>query len=163
MSMDIILDIEGINGECKLEGFKDKIQLLSWSWGMTQSGYQHQGGGGGAGKVNVQDLVCTKEIDKSTAAIMMHCCNGKHIPSALMTVRKAGGDKPVEYLKLKIEEIIVTSYGNSGHVSQDDKVSESLSFNFAKYRIEYTDQDEKGIAGKTVGQGWNMREGKENR
>jgi type VI secretion system secreted protein Hcp len=163
MSMDIFLKIEGIDGESKDDKHKDEIQLLSWSWGMTQTGYHHMGGGGGAGKVNVQDMNFNKYIDKSTAALMMHCCNGKHIPWALLTVRKAGGDQPVEYLKIKMEDIIVTSYGNSGSMSQDDLVVESFSFNFGKYRAEYTEQTEKGAPGKSVAQGWDMRANKENR
>ena len=43
----------------------EEIDVLAWSWGMSQSGSMHMGGGG-AGKVNVQDLSFTKYIDKST-------------------------------------------------------------------------------------------------
>ena len=39
---------------------KDKIDILAWSWGLSNSGTAHVGGGAGAGKVNVQDISVTK-------------------------------------------------------------------------------------------------------
>lgn len=157
MAMDIFLKIEGIEGEAKDKAHPKEIQLLSWAWDMFQSGYAHSGGGLGAGKVQVKDMRFTKEIDKSTAAIMLHCCNGKHIPSALLTVRKSGGEEPVEYLKIKLQDILVSSYGNSGHATQDDKVTEEFTFNFAKYVTTYTEQTEEGGKGAVVSQGWDLK------
>ena len=54
MAVDIILLIDGIKGETQIKEFKDKggIDVLSWNWGMTQSGTTHMGPGGGSGKVN---------------------------------------------------------------------------------------------------------------
>jgi len=39
--------------------------VLSWNWGMVQSGSRHVGGGGGTGKVAVRDLSCVKYIDNT--------------------------------------------------------------------------------------------------
>src|ERR1700704_5685866 len=79
MAVDIFLDIEGIKGESKDSKHKDTIDVLSWSWGMSQSGTAHMGGGAGAGKVSVQDINFTHYLDKSSPTLMLHCCNGKHI------------------------------------------------------------------------------------
>jgi Type VI secretion system effector, Hcp len=35
------------------------------------------------------------------------CCDGTHFSSALLTVRKSGGQKPVEYLKFKLETVFI--------------------------------------------------------
>ena len=76
MAVDIFLELEGIKGESKDDKHKDQIDVLSWSWGMAQSGTAHMGGGAGAGKVSVQDLNFTHYIDKSSPILMLHCCNG---------------------------------------------------------------------------------------
>ena len=43
-------------------------------------------------------------MDCSSPKLMHACCNGTHFPAALITVRKAGGAAPVEYLKGKLEK-----------------------------------------------------------
>ena len=107
MAVDIFLKLEGIKGEAQDDKYKDEIDILAWSWGASQSGTTHSGSGAGAGKVNVQDLSLTKYIDKSSATIFQHCCNGKHVTKGKLIVRKAG-EKPLEYLTVDLEDIIVT-------------------------------------------------------
>jgi type VI secretion system secreted protein Hcp len=59
MAVDMFIEIGDIKGEAKDKTHKDKIDVLAWSWGVSNSGSTHQGGGGGSGKVNVQDLSFT--------------------------------------------------------------------------------------------------------
>ena len=67
MAVDMFLKIDDVKGESHgREAHKDEIDVLAWSWGMTQSGIDARGTGGGAGKVNVQDLTFTKYVDTST-------------------------------------------------------------------------------------------------
>ena len=80
MAVDIFIKIGDLKGESVDTKHKGEIDVLAWSWGMTQSGTTHTGSGGGAGKVNVQDLSFTKYVDKSTPNLMQYCCNGKHFP-----------------------------------------------------------------------------------
>ena len=90
MAVDMFIKLGDIQGESKDKKHMGETDVLAWSWGMSQSGTFHTGGGGGAGKVNVQDISLTKWVDKASAPLMLHCCNGKHIPECLLTVRKAG-------------------------------------------------------------------------
>jgi type VI secretion system secreted protein Hcp len=55
MAVDMFLKVDGIEGESQDEKHAKEIDVLSWSWGMSQSGTSHMGGGGGGGKVAVQD------------------------------------------------------------------------------------------------------------
>ena len=87
MAIDMFLKIEGVEGESTDKSHQGEIDILSWSWGMSQSGTTHMGGGGGSGKVSVQDLSLTKYIDKSSTVLLTHCATGKHIPKAVLTVR----------------------------------------------------------------------------
>ena len=66
MAVDFLLKINGVDGESKISGHEGEIDVLAWSWGMSQTGTMHVGGGGGAGKVDVQDISLTKYVDKAT-------------------------------------------------------------------------------------------------
>jgi type VI secretion system secreted protein Hcp len=103
MAVDMFLKIDDVKGESKDSKHKDEVDVLSWSWGMSQSGTMHAGSGGGAGKVNVQDLSLTKYVDKGSPNLMMSCCSGKHYKEALLTVRKAGAAFKVEYTPQKAD------------------------------------------------------------
>ena len=50
MAVDYFLDLDGIPGESQDEKFKDKIQVLSWSWGASNVSSVAGTGGSGAGK-----------------------------------------------------------------------------------------------------------------
>ena len=50
------LQLDGVDGESSDHAHEKEIDVVSWSWGMTQSGSMHVAKGGGAGKANVGDL-----------------------------------------------------------------------------------------------------------
>lgn len=145
MAVDQFLKIGDIEGESLDDAHADEIDVLAWSWGMSQSGTTHMGGGGGAGKVAVQDLSITKYVDKASPNLMRACCNGKHYEEALLTVRKAG-ENPVEYIKLKLNEVIITSVSTGGS-GGEDRLTENITLNFAKFETIYTAQGPDGAAG----------------
>jgi len=155
MAVDMFLKLDGIKGESQDSKHKEEIHVESFSWGMTQTGAHSTGGGGGAGKVAVQDISVTKYLDKSSPELMMHCASGKHIKEGWVYVRKAG-ETPVEYLKIKLTDLLVSSVQHSGHGS--DLLQESLSLNFAKFHVEYQEQGADGKAkGGPVVMGWDIK------
>lgn len=156
MSVDMFLKIDGIPGESTDDKHKNEIDVLSWSWGMQQSGTRQAGPGGGSGKVSISDMTFSKYVDKATHNIIAACASGKHIAEALLTVRKAGGDSQVEYMKITMKEIIVSSYSTGGNKDGLDRVEESVTLNFAEFKVEYTEQTKEGTPGSTVSAGWNM-------
>lgn len=156
MAFDMFMQIGDLKGESRDKTHAGKIDVLAWSWGMSQSGTTHTGGGGGAGKVNVQDLSFTKYQDKSSPLLMLACCNGKHYPEATLIVRKAG-EKPLEYLIIKMTELIITSVSTGGS-GGEDRLTENVTLNFAKVEVKYTPQDPTGKAGDAVPMTWNIAE-----
>lgn len=148
MSADVFLKIEGIQGESVDKVHADEIDVLAWSWGMTQSGTMHIAAGGGSGKVAVQDMVVTKYVDRSSPNLMQKCCTGEHYPQAILTVRKAGSD-PLEYLIITMKEVLVTSI-SSGGSGGEDKLTETISMNFAEFESVYTPQQADGSGGAAV-------------
>src|SRR5690349_10203215 len=155
MAVDMFLKLDGVDGESKDKKHTKEIDVLAWSWGMSNSGSAHVGGGAGAGKVNVQDLSVTKYVDSSSPKLMLACCNGSHYANALLTVRKAGGTNPVEYIKIKMEEVFITAVSTGGS-GGEDRLTENLSLNFAKVNVDYTPQDAKGAPGTAIPFGWDV-------
>lgn len=154
MAVDMFLDIPPIKGESKDKSHKEKMDVLAWSWAMNNSGSAHVGGGAGAGKVNVHDLSITKYIDKASTNLMLSCCNGKHFDKATLIVRKAG-EKPLEYLTITMTEVLITSVSTGGSGSED-RLTENVSLNFAKVKVEYKIQDAKGTAGPAGDMSWDI-------
>jgi type VI secretion system secreted protein Hcp len=155
MAMDMFMKIEGVEGESQdKNGHEKEIDVLAWSWGLSNSGTAHAGGGGGAGKVNVQDLSFTKYIDKSSPTLMLKACDGTHFTKATLVVRKAGGT-PVEYLKIIMEDLMVTAVSTGGS-GGEDRLTENVTLNFATVKVEYLEQTAKGGKGANPKMGWDI-------
>ncbi len=142
MAVDMFLDLKDVPGESKDDKHKDKIDVLAWSWGCSQSGTMHHGGGGGAGKANFQDISVTKWIDKASPILMTNVACGDHIPEGTLIVRKAGS-KPLEYIKITMTDILVTSVSTGGS-GGEDRLTENVTLNFAKIKFEYKEQKKDG-------------------
>ena len=143
MAADFFLNIDGIKGESPDDKHKDEIQLLSWSWGEAQSGSFSGGGGGGTGKVNMQDFHFTMHTNKASPALFVNCATGAHITKAQLTCRKAGG-KQEEYLKISFDDLLISSYQTGASSGGDELPVDQISFNFAKIKMEYAQQNSKG-------------------
>jgi type VI secretion system secreted protein Hcp len=154
MAVDMFLKLDGIKGESKDSKHKDEIHIESFSWGMSQTGTMSVGGGGGAGKVSVHDISITKFVDSASAALMLSCCNGKHIKEGLVTVRKAG-EKPLEYLKITLNDILVSGVQQAGHGS--DLLTENVTLSFSKFKVNYMLQKEDGSGTPAGEMGWDIK------
>lgn len=154
MAVDMFLKLEGISGESKDSTHKGEVDVLAWSWGMSNSGTAHAGGGSGAGKVNVQDLSFTKWVDLATAPLMLAAANGKHISKATLVVRKAG-ETPLEYLTIVMTEVLVSSVSTGGS-GGEDRLTENVSLNFAKVEVKYKEQSASGKAAGTGDFKWDI-------
>lgn len=134
MAVDIFAKIADIKGESRDAKHKDEIEVLSFSWGVTNTTTAAAGGGGGAGKVTFQDLTMIHSVDKASPQLMLACATGKHIKEAIIAQRRAGRGQQ-DYLIVKMNDVIVTSVID-GHTSGQPG-SESVSLTFAKIELEY--------------------------
>jgi type VI secretion system secreted protein Hcp len=141
MASNIFAKIGNIKGESTDAKHKDEIDVLSWTWGVAQSGSMSYGGGGGSGKASFQDLNFTHHIDKATPLLLKACATGQHIPDATITVRKAGKGQQ-EYLLVKLTDVLITSVAMS--VAEDAATAENVSLQFAKVDFEYKPQKDDG-------------------
>jgi type VI secretion system secreted protein Hcp len=162
MAVECFLKFEGpdLKGESKADGYAEQVDVLAWSWGATQTGTMHVATGGGAGKANVNDLTITKWVDKASPNLAQAVISGKQFNKATLSCRKAGGEKPVEYLKFDLENVIISSLATGG-AGGEDRFTENIGLNFATYKMSYTPQKDDGSAESAVGPvGWSIRENK---
>jgi type VI secretion system secreted protein Hcp len=155
MAIDMYLKLESVEGESIDDGHAKEIDLLSANFGATQTGTSHSGTGSGAGKVSMQDLVITKKVDKASPILFWFCCNGTHITKGTLTVRKAGGKSPLEYLVISFENILVSGFQQTGSDGQEE-LTEQVSLNFRKVKVQYAPQAEAGSGGAKVTKGWDV-------
>ena len=146
MAADIFAKIGDIKGESLDSKHKDEVEILSWSWGVMQTGTLAHGGGG-AGKARFQDFVFTHHIDKASPLLMKSCATGTHIKDATITVRKAGKGQQ-EFYTVKLTDILISSVQQSG--SDGVLPTESVSLNFAKIEFDYKPQKADGTLGAAV-------------
>ena len=142
MAASIFARIGTIKGESRDARHKDEIEVLSWSWGVSQSGTMAHGGGGGTGKASFHDFTFTHHVDKASPALMRACATGEHIKDATITVRKAGKGQQ-EYLVIKMTDLLVTSVSTSVSAEGDTTI-ESVGLAFAKVDLEYKPQKADG-------------------
>src|SRR5918999_1223271 len=146
MAVDVFLKIKGIEGESADDKHKNEIDVLSYSWGISQTGTMSYGGGGGAGKANFGDFNFMMRMNKATPKLMNACATGEHIGDAVLSCRKAGG-KQLDYMVYKFYDLLISSYQTS---ASSEEPTESISFNYSKMEMEYKIQDAKGTT-KTAG------------
>ena len=139
MAFDAFLKIEGIQGESLDKNHKDEIEIDSYSWGLANAGSFGSGGGGGAGKASFQDFHFTTKLNRSSPLLMKACATGQHIKEATLTVRKAGSGG-FEFLKIKLNDILVSSLQPGGAGGDGDLPADQFSLNFVRIDFLYTVQ-----------------------
>jgi type VI secretion system secreted protein Hcp len=159
MALEAFLKIEGIPGESRKQGHADEIDILSFSFGASNPTTVGKGTGAGASQVNLSSFNIMKSTDLASTALFLRCAKGEHIPTAIVTLRKAGGENALEYLQYKFSKVYVDNIQWSGSSGGDDSPTESLSLAFEKVEIVYSQQGEGGTAKKTVGSGWDIPSG----
>jgi len=149
-AVDMFIKIKDIPGESTDKSHSKEIDILSLLW---SNAVQSTRTGAGAAKASPADLLSvTKYIDKASPKLFEALATGKHIDEATIVVRKSGGT-PVEYLKYTLQDVMVSSYSTDGS-SSADRPTESISFNYGKIEIQYTELNSDGTPGKVTVRGW---------
>jgi type VI secretion system secreted protein Hcp len=155
---DYFLKIDGIKGESLDDKHKQEIEIESWSWGVTNAGSAGVGSGLGSGKASMQDFHFVVKNGKASPVLMQRCADGKHIKEATLTCRKSAGDKPLDYLVIKFEEIVISSFQTGGAGSST--VMEQISFNYTKCGMTFKMQKQDGTPDGDVKSGWDVKANK---
>jgi type VI secretion system secreted protein Hcp len=130
-----------IKGEAQQKGYEGQIEILSFSWGVSQAGGFSYGTGGTSSQANLQDLSVSFRHGPASPKLMLNCATGKHLTSVVLTCLRAS-DKPEKYLEITLTDVVISSYQTGG--SGDDLPIESMSLNFAEIKEEYFEQKDDG-------------------
>src|SRR5580765_4471041 len=124
MAADTFAKLGDIKGESLDDKHKDEIEVLSYSFGVSNAGSMSFGGGGGEGKATFHDLSFTHKVDKASPVLMQACATGAHLKDGTITVRKSGKGQQ-EFLIIKMNDIIITSvtHGAGGGDGASENVS----------------------------------------
>jgi type VI secretion system secreted protein Hcp len=131
----------GITGESTDTKHSGEIQVLSWSHSFNQptKPTRSSAGGGTVEQANHSDFSITKYVDSATDDLLKLCWSGKQIGKGTFTAYRADGDnKPVEYLNVLLEKIVVSnvSFGGGG----GDLPTETVALAYGKVTYTYKSQ-----------------------
>ncbi|MBW3622746.1 MAG: type VI secretion system tube protein Hcp [Armatimonadetes bacterium] len=145
MAYEFYLKIDGIDGESRDEDHKGWIEILSFSWGVSNAIDATGGarGGRGAGRANFSDLNVMKFLDKSTPKLLLSVASGKHFKFAelhlsnqpLETEFGASNMESDVFTFLKLEDVLVSSHQVSGSAGGGNAPTEAFSLNFGKVTL----------------------------
>ena len=97
----------------------------------------------------MNDFHFTMKVNKASPKLMLACATGKHIKETVLVVRKAGGSGD-ELMRVKLHDVLVSSYQIGG--SGSDVPTEELSLNFSKIEFQVGDSsavhDTKPVRGR---------------
>ncbi len=159
MASDIFAKIGDIKGESLDDKHKDEIDVLSFSWGVSQTGSFAFGGGGGSGKAQFNDFNFSSNTSKASPKLFLACASGEHIKEAQITVRKAGKGQQ-EYLIIKMNDVLVSSYQTGGSGQSDAVPTDQVGMAFAKIEFSYFPQKADGSLDAPITAGWDLKANK---
>jgi type VI secretion system secreted protein Hcp len=144
--LDVFLKIDGIDGESEDKAHAKEMRVLDYLVAAYNVGLSSTGRGGG--KVEFDDATFVIEIDTSLIGSLTACTSGKHIKSAVLTVRKAGGGQQ-DYIKWTFSDFIVSLVRvlDPGYYGS---LLCCIGINFSKVEFEYKEQKPDGTLGAPV-------------
>lgn len=113
-AVDYFLKIEGVDGESADKDHKGWMELNSYSLDRAAQTVQ----------------IVRNTSSRSSTKLALFCAQGTHIKKAVLHVRKSGGD----YMKIELENVLITSYQTSS--SSSGVPTDSFSLNFTKISFQ---------------------------
>jgi type VI secretion system secreted protein Hcp len=77
MAIDTHIKFDGVEGEATHQDHKGEIELLSWTWGLSNAAMS-AGGGSGKGKANAQEMTVSYVYNKASPVLAKKCAQGVH-------------------------------------------------------------------------------------
>jgi len=160
MAVDIFLklgDGSKAKGESTDIKHKDEIELTSFDIGVSNpSSVGSSTTGSGSGKASFSPFKATSLVNKSFPVLFQMSASGDHFDKATVTVRKAGGKNPVEYLIYTFEQVYIDNLVNNGPTATADMPTQVMTFSYATVHVKYTPQKADGTGDSPVEGGWDL-------
>ena len=139
-ALNAYLKVDSIKGEVVDAAHKDEIAIESWSFGTSIEAAGKPGGL--VGKSCLSELVLVKPVDRSSPPLLQAAMLGQHLKEATLAVRRtSGGKQPLDYLVIRMTDVLVTSVKQAGGA---ESTLEEIALDFASMRMTYRMDDPKG-------------------
>jgi len=158
------IKFDGVDGEAKDPSHEGWSEISSFS----QAIHQPSGGATGIarrrGSVIMEDIIVTKELDKSSPKLQEGIALGTRFPKVEIDLTTSYGDGEREtYYRYELENVMVTSYSVSGSGDFEELPTEEMTLNYEKIKVTYKELDETGGQRSIVEFIWNLLQGRTGR
>jgi type VI secretion system secreted protein Hcp len=158
---EVHLDLGKIQGESNSTLHTNEIEVLSFSWGLSNTAVRSaQGDTTKGGKASVGEITLVKHTDKATPHLVLAVTGCQTFPTATISLCKStGGKKPEDYFIIKLTNAYISSLQLSSP-SAEGLGTESLSLNFQKIFLDYRLQNTMGILVSAASATYDLTQGK---
>ena len=154
MAVSAHLSIDGITGPST--SVPGTIDVLSFSWGVSQTAVYGAGASGKeakAGRADFSNLTIMKVLDATSPLLCDHCATGNILPKVYIIYTKPVGDKQDNYFRIWVKDALVTSVQLSGSSEQP---VESVSFAYQGVEIAYRPEQDDGSLAAAIPKGYDL-------
>jgi type VI secretion system secreted protein Hcp len=139
------LKLPDIPGESSQQDHEDEIDILSINWGASSPPDQN-GGGRTRARPHVSPVTIGKWFDASSPYLALASLQGKRFEEAVISFRKNTGDTRLDFLKITLTNVLVSSYSMNG-ANGEAGIADEVQLSFETIRVVYTVQAEDHSAG----------------
>lgn len=130
MPQKMFLKLKGIKGESKNPRHHGEIEISSFTWGIKPQGGIGAGGGGGAGKATVNDLIFSKNSDKTSPVLRVACHTGQPFAEGVLTLEEVSASGGLSRSGvIKLESVLID-------FMTSDNEMDTVGLSFGKLTIE---------------------------
>lgn len=133
--MSIYLKHEKIKGSTTNPEFKDALDVASVEWGVARYVGQKVGNTANreAGEANLSDVHIRRKVDGSSPTLFEYAAKVRDAYKVELIFLASGNST---YLKIELQNAIISAYTFTGRGDGEDE--ESLSISFTKLELKYT-------------------------
>jgi len=157
VAVNAYLYVDGVTGPSTSKtGF---IDILSFSWGVSQTSTYGTGASGKeakAGRADFQNLSIMKVLDNASPLLCECCASGTIVDKVYILYDKPvgkGATVQQDYFRIYLKDALVTSLQLSG---SSENPTESITFAFQAVEIAYKAEQDDGTLAAAVPKGWDL-------
>ena len=154
MAVNAYLIIDGVTGPSTSK--TGAIDILSFSWGVSQTSTYGSGASGKeakAGRADFANLSIMKVLDATSPLLTDHCATGNIFKEVHILYDKPVADKQDDYFRIWLKDALITSVQLSG---SNENPTESVSFAFQAEEIAYRPEKDDGTLDAALRKGYDL-------
>jgi type VI secretion system secreted protein Hcp len=154
MAVNAYLYIEGVDGPSTSK--PKHIDVLSFSWGVSQTAVYGTGASGKeakAGRADFSNLTIMKVLDKTSPLLCDHCASGDILKKVWLLYDKPVGTEQQDYFRIYLKDALITSVQLTG---SSENPTESVSFAFQAVEVAYKPEKDDGSLDAAIRKGYDL-------